>query len=52
MGSLTNQQFLVFYFILFCFKVDLLKNKFNFDEAFNYKEDSDLDATLKRLVVI
>ncbi|KAF3972365.1 hypothetical protein CMV_004126 [Castanea mollissima] len=29
-------------------KVDLLKNKFKFDEAFNYKEESDLDATLKR----
>uniref|UniRef100_A0A2N9EM98 Enoyl reductase (ER) domain-containing protein n=1 Tax=Fagus sylvatica TaxID=28930 RepID=A0A2N9EM98_FAGSY len=29
-------------------KVDLLKNKFKFDEAFNYKEESDLDAALKR----
>ncbi|KAK9288825.1 hypothetical protein L1049_017290 [Liquidambar formosana] len=29
-------------------KVDLLKNKFGFDEAFNYKEEQDLDATLKR----
>ncbi|GMH11422.1 hypothetical protein Nepgr_013263 [Nepenthes gracilis] len=29
-------------------KVDLLKNKLGFDEAFNYKEESDLDATLKR----
>ncbi|KAE8022715.1 hypothetical protein FH972_008495 [Carpinus fangiana] len=29
-------------------KVDLLKNKFGFDEAFNYKEESDLDAALKR----
>ncbi|XP_021774768.1 2-alkenal reductase (NADP(+)-dependent)-like [Chenopodium quinoa] len=29
-------------------KVDLLKNKFGFDEAFNYKEEEDLDATLKR----
>ncbi|CAL5348137.1 unnamed protein product [Camellia sinensis] len=28
-------------------KVDLLKNKFGFDEAFNYKEE-DLEATLKR----
>ncbi|KAM7266324.1 hypothetical protein ACFE04_004221 [Oxalis oulophora] len=28
--------------------VDLLKNKFGFDEAFNYKEEQDLDATLKR----
>ncbi|OVA11050.1 Alcohol dehydrogenase superfamily [Macleaya cordata] len=29
-------------------KVDLLKNRFGFDEAFNYKEESDLDAVLKR----
>ncbi|KAI3879747.1 hypothetical protein MKW92_034817 [Papaver armeniacum] len=29
-------------------KVDLLKNKFGFDDAFNYKEESDLTATLKR----
>nr|GMD90894.1 2-alkenal reductase (NADP(+)-dependent)-like [Ipomoea batatas] len=29
-------------------KVDLLKNKFGFDEAFNYKEEQDLDSTLKR----
>ncbi|KAK3444318.1 hypothetical protein EUGRSUZ_H01883 [Eucalyptus grandis] len=29
-------------------KVDLLKNKFGFDDAFNYKEELDLDATLKR----
>ncbi|KAJ4825033.1 hypothetical protein Tsubulata_019293 [Turnera subulata] len=28
-------------------KVELLKSKFGFDEAFNYKED-DLDAALKR----
>ncbi|XP_044500513.1 2-alkenal reductase (NADP(+)-dependent)-like isoform X1 [Mangifera indica] len=29
-------------------KVELLKNKFGFDEAFNYKEEHDLDAALKR----
>ncbi|KAG8644525.1 hypothetical protein MANES_11G136700v8 [Manihot esculenta] len=29
-------------------KVDLLKNKLGFDEAFNYKEEHDLDAALKR----
>ncbi|MCH93602.1 NADP-dependent alkenal double bond reductase P2, partial [Trifolium medium] len=29
-------------------KVDLLKNKFGYDEAFNYKEESDLNAALKR----
>ncbi|XLU29775.1 hypothetical protein S245_065841, partial [Arachis hypogaea] len=28
-------------------KVDLLKNKLGFDEAFNYKEESDLNAALK-----
>ncbi|KAF7813054.1 2-alkenal reductase (NADP(+)-dependent)-like [Senna tora] len=29
-------------------KVEILKNKFGFDAAFNYKEEYDLDATLKR----
>ncbi|MCD7462865.1 hypothetical protein HAX54_049553 [Datura stramonium] len=29
-------------------KVDLLKSKFGFDEAFNYNEEQDLDAALKR----
>ncbi|KAL2319398.1 hypothetical protein Fmac_028367 [Flemingia macrophylla] len=29
-------------------KVDLLKNKFGFDGSFNYKEEPDLDAALKR----
>ncbi|XP_048333060.2 2-alkenal reductase (NADP(+)-dependent) [Ziziphus jujuba] len=29
-------------------KVDLLKNRFGFDEAFNYKEEHDLNAALKR----
>ncbi|CAN6714575.1 unnamed protein product [Malus baccata var. baccata] len=29
-------------------KVDLLRNKLGFDEAFNYKEEADLDAALKR----
>ncbi|CBI24743.3 2-alkenal reductase (NADP(+)-dependent) [Vitis vinifera] len=29
-------------------KVDLLKNKLGFDAAFNYKEEHDLDAALKR----
>ncbi|MED6223338.1 hypothetical protein PIB30_073030 [Stylosanthes scabra] len=28
-------------------KVDLLKNKFGFDEGFNYKEEPDLNAALK-----
>ncbi|WJX64924.1 hypothetical protein P8452_49646 [Trifolium repens] len=30
------------------YKVDILKNHFGFDEAFNYKEEQDLDATLKK----
>ncbi|KAG6488390.1 hypothetical protein ZIOFF_049633 [Zingiber officinale] len=30
-------------------KVNLLKDKFGFDEAFNYKKESDLDVALKRL---
>ncbi|KAM0007554.1 putative oxidoreductase [Helianthus debilis subsp. tardiflorus] len=30
-------------------KVDLLKNKYGFDEAFNYKEEQDLNAALMRL---
>ncbi|XP_030527766.1 2-alkenal reductase (NADP(+)-dependent)-like [Rhodamnia argentea] len=29
-------------------KVDLLKNKLGFNDAFNYKEEPDLDAALKR----
>ncbi|KAG7555550.1 Alcohol dehydrogenase C-terminal [Arabidopsis suecica] len=29
-------------------KVDLLKTKFGFDDAFNYKEEQDLSAALKR----
>ena len=29
-----------------------MKNKFGFDEAFNYKEEQDYDACLKRLVLI
>ncbi|KAL9234844.1 hypothetical protein vseg_009667 [Gypsophila vaccaria] len=29
-------------------KVDLLKGKLGFDDAFNYKEEKDLDAALKR----
>lgn len=29
-------------------KVEILKNKFGFDEAFNYKEEEDMDAALKR----
>lgn len=31
-------------------KVDLLKNKFGYDEAFNYKEEPDLNAVLKKYV--
>ncbi|KAJ0080858.1 hypothetical protein Patl1_11904 [Pistacia atlantica] len=32
-------------------KVDVLRNKLGFDEAFNYKEEPDLDAALKRSVI-
>uniref|UniRef100_A0A453LC65 Enoyl reductase (ER) domain-containing protein n=1 Tax=Aegilops tauschii subsp. strangulata TaxID=200361 RepID=A0A453LC65_AEGTS len=31
-------------------KVNLLKTKFGFDNAFNYKKEQDLTATLKRLI--
>ncbi|KAG2615397.1 hypothetical protein PVAP13_3NG060400 [Panicum virgatum] len=31
-------------------KVNLLKTKFGFDEAFNYKKEQDLDAALKRFL--
>ncbi|KAL6504027.1 hypothetical protein OROGR_025950 [Orobanche gracilis] len=34
--------------ILVIMKVDLLKNKLGFDDAFNYKEEPNLDAALKR----
>lgn len=33
-------------------KVDLLKNKFGFDDGFNYKEEPDLNAALKRSVAV
>lgn len=32
-------------------KVDLLKTKFGFDDAFNYKEENDLNIALKRLEI-
>ena len=38
--------------MIFNTKVDLLKNNFGFDEAFNYKEEADLNAALKRLASI
>ncbi|KAK3002533.1 LOW QUALITY PROTEIN: hypothetical protein RJ639_022011 [Escallonia herrerae] len=31
-------------------KVDLLKNKFGFDKVFNYKDEKDLSAALKRIL--
>jgi hypothetical protein len=34
---------------LFLIQVNLLKSKFGFDEAFNYKKEQDLDAALRRL---
>jgi len=36
--------------IIMTHQVDLLKNKFGYDEAFNYKEEPDLNAALKRFV--
>jgi len=36
--------------IIMTHQVDLLKNKFGYDEAFNYKEEPDLNAALKRSV--
>ncbi|XP_060210564.1 2-alkenal reductase (NADP(+)-dependent)-like [Lycium barbarum] len=33
-------------------KVDLLKGKVGFDEAFNYKEEQDLDAALKNPILV
>ncbi|KAF6164609.1 hypothetical protein GIB67_032837 [Kingdonia uniflora] len=33
---------------MFLIKVDLLKNKLEYDDAFNYKEEHDLDVALKR----
>uniref|UniRef100_A0A0E0BQJ9 Enoyl reductase (ER) domain-containing protein n=1 Tax=Oryza glumipatula TaxID=40148 RepID=A0A0E0BQJ9_9ORYZ len=32
-----------------CYVVNLLKTKFGFDDAFNYKKEPDLEAALKRL---
>ena len=34
--------------MFFVVKVDLLKNKLGFDEAFNYKEEADLNVALER----
>ncbi|KAM7460858.1 hypothetical protein LguiA_028979 [Lonicera macranthoides] len=47
-SSWLNYLISVFAISLSSHKVDLLKNKFRFDEAFNYKEEKDLDAALKR----
>ncbi|KAL9162657.1 hypothetical protein ABFS82_07G106900 [Erythranthe guttata] len=43
-GQLVGQ----FAKLLGCYVVDLLKNKFGFDDALNYKEERNLDAALKR----
>jgi hypothetical protein len=34
------------------YKVELLKSKFGFDDAFNYKEEHDLVAAFKRSVFV
>lgn len=36
------------YIVIGTHKVDLLLNKLGFDDAFNYKEEPDLDSALKR----
>ena len=36
---------------VFYYQVDLLTNKFGFDGGFNYKEEPDLDAALKRSIL-
>lgn len=33
-------------------QVNLLKTKFGFDDAFNYKKETDLEAALKRSVLL
>jgi hypothetical protein len=51
----TLQEISIFFILIVFFdimQVDLLKNKFGFDEAFNYKEESDLNAALKRSVYL
>ena len=51
MNKLLVHYFLCFFsFCLLNPQVDLLKNKFGFDEAFNYKEEADLNEALKRSV--
>ena len=40
------------FYICFNYKVDILKSKFGFDDAFNYKEEENLVATLKRCTFI
>lgn len=44
--------FAAVFLFAFVFKVDLLKTKFGFDEAFNYKDEADLNSALKRSVSI
>ncbi|KAJ9178216.1 hypothetical protein P3X46_010116 [Hevea brasiliensis] len=44
-GAGSKEKLICFHFHLM---VDLLKNKLGFDEAFNYKEEHNLDAALKR----
>ena len=46
----TSSFFKMIFQHLSCFylnKVDILKSKFGFDEAFSYKEEHDFDAALK-----
>jgi hypothetical protein len=45
-------RYTVSFSLLMFNQVDLLKNKFGFDEAFNYKEEPDLNAALGRSVYV
>ena len=48
----TQQKISILFLCFDVIQVDLLRNKFGFDEAFNYKEETDLDGALKRSVSI
>ena len=48
----TQQKISILFLCFDVMQVDLLRNKFGFDEAFNYKEETDLDGALKRSVSI
>lgn len=51
-GWVNALRYIVSLSLLMIKQVDLLKNKFGFDEAFNYKEEPDLNAALGRSVYV